>query len=63
MSQEMLEESYCSDEENDNEYSSYDNQQSDMMKHNKKNNNRSFILHDNGNLERIIRKRKRKSTD
>ena len=66
MSQDRNEDSYCSDDDNDGESMSFvDGQQDDMMRQGKKghNNNRSYIIHENGNLERIIRKRKRKSGD
>lgn len=64
MSQDRNEDSYCSDDDNES-MSFADGQQEDMMRQGRNchNNNRSFILHENGNLERIIRKRKRKSGD
>jgi len=59
----MNDESYCSEDECDNDSASMSEQGPDNMKHTKKMNNRQFLLNEQSNLERIIRKRKRKSTD
>lgn len=59
----MNEDSYCSDDDNENGSMSCSGQNADMMRQGKKLNNRSYIINENGNLERVIRKRKRKSGD
>jgi Homeodomain len=60
----MNEESYCSDDDCDNESASESNNGPENMKMPKKIANRQYIANgDSQNMERIIRKRKRKSTD
>jgi hypothetical protein len=61
---EMNDDSYSTDNmDNENDSESVHRHGSENMKHNKKLMNRCFNAQDNSNYERIIRKRKRKSTD
>jgi hypothetical protein len=61
---EMNDDSYSTDNmDNENDSESVQRHGSENMKHSKKSLNRCFSVQDNQNYERIIRKRKRKSTD
>jgi hypothetical protein len=60
----MNEDSYMSDGENDMDSDcSQKNSENSKGKKGTSSNNRSFMMNENGNMERIIRKRKRKSGD